>query len=118
MPFSLNFWMLAETLRLNLAPALPRITCPTLIVRSASDPYLTEREVMDMAHAIKNARTVTIAGEGHFLARKIRPRLPRSSSLSYNIHENSHLQRYVSAASERRCERGTRFRRRACGRRT
>jgi pimeloyl-ACP methyl ester carboxylesterase len=68
MPFSLNFWMLAETLRLNLAPALPRITCPTLIVRSASDPYLTEREVMDMAHAIKNARTVTIAGEGHFLA--------------------------------------------------
>jgi pimeloyl-ACP methyl ester carboxylesterase len=68
MPFSVNFWMLAETLRLDLGASLPRVACPTLIVRSASDPYLTEREVRDMSHEMKNARAVTIAGEGHFLA--------------------------------------------------
>ena len=35
MPLSVNFWMLAETLRLDLSSSLPCITCPTLIIRSA-----------------------------------------------------------------------------------
>jgi pimeloyl-ACP methyl ester carboxylesterase len=68
MPLSVNFWMLRETLRLDLSAALSRITCPTLIVRSVSDPYLTERETKDMSRMIKNARTVTMAGSGHHLA--------------------------------------------------
>jgi pimeloyl-ACP methyl ester carboxylesterase len=68
MPFSVNFWMLGEALRLDLSASLSRITCPTLIVRSASDPYLTERETTDMARSIKNARAITITGSGHFLA--------------------------------------------------
>jgi hypothetical protein len=33
-----------------------------------TDPYLTEQEVADMSRMIKNARAVTIAGDGHFLA--------------------------------------------------
>ncbi|MGB7957911.1 MAG: alpha/beta hydrolase [Minisyncoccia bacterium] len=68
MPLSVNFWMLAQALRLDLGAALPRVTCPTLIVRSASDPYLTDREVTDMSRGIKNARAVTLAGSGHHLA--------------------------------------------------
>ena len=77
MPFSVNFWMLAQTLRLDLGAALSRIACPTLIVRSASDPYLTEREVADMSRGIKNARAVTITGSGHFLASQNQDALAR-----------------------------------------
>ncbi len=68
MPVSINLWMLARTLKLDLAAALPRITCPTLIIRSAKDPYLTAREVADMSRRIKNARAVRIASNSHFLA--------------------------------------------------
>jgi len=68
MPFSVNFWMLAEALRLNLSTSVAHITCPTLIVRSSSDPYLTAREVADMMLRMPQARTVTIEGSGHFLA--------------------------------------------------
>jgi pimeloyl-ACP methyl ester carboxylesterase len=75
MPLSVNFWMLAQTLRLDLSASLPRITCPALLVRSASDPYLTEREVTDMLRAMKHARAVTLAGNGHFLASRDQDKL-------------------------------------------
>jgi pimeloyl-ACP methyl ester carboxylesterase len=68
MPLAVNFWMLAEALQLDLSSSLAHITCPTLIVRSASDPYLTEHEVRDMTRGIKNARAVTLMGSGHHLA--------------------------------------------------
>ena len=68
MPLSINFWMLAETLRLDLSAGLSRITCPTLLVRSTSDPYLTEQEVADMTHRMPHARAATIMGDSHFLA--------------------------------------------------
>jgi pimeloyl-ACP methyl ester carboxylesterase len=75
MPLSVNFWMLAEALRLDLRATLPHIACPTLIVRSANDPYLTEQEVADMVRGIKNARAVTIMGGGHHLASRNREAL-------------------------------------------
>ncbi len=77
MPFSVNFWMLAQALRLDLKASLPRVACPTLIVRSASDPYLTEREVHDMSRGIKDSRSVTITGNGHFLASRNQDALAR-----------------------------------------
>lgn len=77
MPLSVNFWMLARTLRLDLSDALPRIACPTLIVRSASDPYLTEREVKDMARKIERARAVTIESDSHYLASRDQDELAR-----------------------------------------
>jgi pimeloyl-ACP methyl ester carboxylesterase len=77
MPFSVNFWLLAQALRLDLGAALPCVACPTLIVRSATDPYLTEREVADMSRVIKNACGATIAGNGHFLASQNQDALAR-----------------------------------------
>jgi pimeloyl-ACP methyl ester carboxylesterase len=68
MPFSVNLWMLARVAQIDFSESLSLITCPTLIVRSITDPYLTEREVADMSQKMKNAHTVTIAGDGHFLA--------------------------------------------------
>jgi pimeloyl-ACP methyl ester carboxylesterase len=68
MPLSINFWMLAGTLRLDLSAGLSRIICPALLVRSTSDPYLTEKEVVDMARRMPLARAVTITGDSHFLA--------------------------------------------------
>jgi pimeloyl-ACP methyl ester carboxylesterase len=77
MPFSVNFWMLAQALRLDLRAALPRVACPTLIIRNANDPYLSEREVADMSRGIKNARAVKVVGKGHFLASQNQDALAR-----------------------------------------
>jgi len=68
MPLSVNFWMLARVHQLDLRSALPRITCPTLIVRSSTDPYLTRNEVVEMMHKLKHVCTVTITEGGHHLA--------------------------------------------------
>jgi pimeloyl-ACP methyl ester carboxylesterase len=77
MPLTVNFWLLAKTLRLDFSNDLSRITCPTLIVRSARDPYLTAREVADMSRKIKNARAVTLAGNSHYLASENQDALER-----------------------------------------
>jgi pimeloyl-ACP methyl ester carboxylesterase len=68
MPIAVNFWMLGRTLRLDLRAALPRVVCPTLIIRSPSDPYLTPQEVADMVRAMPNARAIAITSDNHFLA--------------------------------------------------
>ena len=77
MPLSINFWMLAETLRLDLSNGLSRVTCPTLLVRSTSDPYLTEKEVAHMTRQMPHARAVTITGDSHFLASRNQDLLAR-----------------------------------------
>lgn len=68
MPLAVNFWMLGQTLRLNLKNALRHVVCPTLIVRSTSDPYLTEREVAEMVDGIASSRAITMQSDNHFLA--------------------------------------------------
>ena len=92
MPLSVNFWMLARTLRLDLSAALPRITCPTLIVRSSSDPYLTEREVKDMARKIERARAITIESDSHYLASRDQDELAREL-LPFIADPDSFIQR-------------------------
>ena len=68
MPISINFWMLSEMLRLNLSSALAKITCPTLVVKSLRDPFLSPAETQDMAQKIKNARISILREKTHFLA--------------------------------------------------
>ena len=55
MPISLNFWMLSEIANLDLSRDLAKIVCPTLIIKSKSDPFLSQTEADDMLSKIKSA---------------------------------------------------------------
>jgi pimeloyl-ACP methyl ester carboxylesterase len=50
---------------LDLWPYLPRITCPTLLVRGAESPVLRPDVAREMVAAIPNCEFVEIAGAGH-----------------------------------------------------
>lgn len=66
MPISINLWMLSEIGNLNLGDSIRKIVCPTLILHSHNDPFVTEKEIIEMKSKIKNCQTVEL-GSGHFL---------------------------------------------------
>ncbi|GEM_PF-207448 len=68
MPLSINMWVLALFGKLNLKDEVRRIETATLIVRSTSDPFLTEREAQDIVTTMPKARRITIEHDSHFLA--------------------------------------------------
>ena len=75
MPISINFWMLTEIAKLNLSSALAKIICPTLIIKSSRDPFLSPAEAQDMAQRIKNARIYILRENTHFLASRHREKI-------------------------------------------
>ena len=68
MPLSVNFWMLSEIGKIDFSRNISKINCPTLLVRSQGDPFLSAAEISDMAKGIKAAKTVTLNEPSHFLA--------------------------------------------------
>ena len=50
---------------LDLWSYLPRITCPTLLVRGAESPVLRPEVAREMMAAIPNCEFVEIPGAGH-----------------------------------------------------
>jgi pimeloyl-ACP methyl ester carboxylesterase len=50
---------------LDLWPLLPRITCPTLLVRGAESPVLRPEVAQQMVAAMPNCKFVEIPGAGH-----------------------------------------------------
>lgn len=68
MPISINLWMLSEAMRVNLSKTIHAITCPTLLLRGASDPYFSLEEARDMQTKIRGAEIVTLSESGHYLA--------------------------------------------------
>ena len=68
MPLSVNFWLLAQTAHLDFRHNLDKIACPTLLIRSQSDPFLSQKEVNDMKQKIKLSETAVINEPSHFLA--------------------------------------------------
>ncbi|OGF51694.1 hypothetical protein A3H04_03505 [Candidatus Giovannonibacteria bacterium RIFCSPLOWO2_12_FULL_43_11c] len=68
MPVSVNFWMLAETLKFDFRKSISKITAPALIVRSKFDPFLSMEEAEDMARAMRQGKVVISAHPNHFIA--------------------------------------------------
>ncbi len=71
MPLSVNFWLLSQVLRYDFSQALSQVTAPTLLIYTAHDPYLKEKEIQDMQVALRNSKlvkTVCIDSVSHFLA--------------------------------------------------
>jgi len=68
MPLSINFWMLSETARLDFSVQIKNLDCPTLIIKSKADPFLSDKEASDMAGKIKNSKIAILEEPTHFLA--------------------------------------------------
>jgi len=68
MPISINLWMLSEIARIDLSSTLGNIACPTLIIKSLHDPFLSTAEAQSMEQKIKNSIIFIIQEKTHFLA--------------------------------------------------
>ncbi|OGF69133.1 hypothetical protein A3C75_01360 [Candidatus Giovannonibacteria bacterium RIFCSPHIGHO2_02_FULL_44_31] len=68
MPISVNFWMLALTLKFDFRKIIGNITSPTLIIRAKSDPILSEAEARDMARAMPKGEVIVSEHPSHFIA--------------------------------------------------
>ena len=87
MPLAINFWMLAQTLRLDLAAALPARHLPRPHLSEVrAIPILRNARSRTCSAQMKNARAVTLAGSSHFIAsQNIRISLPNSFCRSSRI---------------------------------
>ncbi len=54
-----------RSLRADLYTVLPRIACPTLLIRGEQSPLLTPEVAQKMIHALPQGRLVTIAPAAH-----------------------------------------------------
>ncbi len=75
MPVSLIFWMLAEVVSMDFSGNLDKIICPTLIIKAQKDPFLSDKEVVDMISKIKKSKLVVLDENSHFLASKHQEKL-------------------------------------------
>ncbi len=67
MPVSINLWMLSETANLDFRNEIEKISCPTLIIKSSHDIFLSDREAEDMHRKIKLSEVIILNEPTHFL---------------------------------------------------
>lgn len=67
MPISVNFWMLAQVVKLNLKNAVRQIKIPTILVYGKNDAFITRKEISDMAKVIPGARLIISKNPNHFV---------------------------------------------------
>jgi len=67
MPISVDFWILRSIISVNFEPYLDKIKSPTLIIRSDSDPFVSEAESKAMSKRIANSELVFTNHKSHFI---------------------------------------------------
>lgn len=75
MPLAVNFWMLAEVANLDFSRQLPQISCPTLLIRSRRDPFLSTTEAEEMTRKIKDVKLIVLPEKTHFLASRFQEKI-------------------------------------------
>lgn len=68
MPLSVNLWMLSEIANIDFSKDIRKINCPTLMIRSQADPFLSSTEITNMAREIKSSKIAVLNEPSHFLA--------------------------------------------------
>jgi pimeloyl-ACP methyl ester carboxylesterase len=64
-------WLQEDMSALDLAPQLPRIACPTLVIQGEEDEYATAAQAQDLASGIPSAELWMIPGVGHMPPQEI-----------------------------------------------
>lgn len=68
MPLSVNLWMLAEIANIDFSQKMGGLSCPTVLIRSQNDAFVSQEETEEMAKKIPAAKIKTINEPTHFLA--------------------------------------------------
>ena len=92
MPMAINMWMLSELARFDRRGRLDTIRCPTLVVYSVGDQFVSEKEVADMVAAFPNGSLHQVEEKTHFLASRHQDELAKIMIAFLKDHENSHIQ--------------------------
>ncbi|MEK7647257.1 MAG: alpha/beta hydrolase [Patescibacteria group bacterium] len=91
MPISVNFWMLAQTFRIDLEDAIRRIKVPTTIVYGKRDAFVTRAEIDDMTQAMPGAEVVVSNNSSHFVSTNSQNETAEIVINFLKNHENSHF---------------------------
>ena len=75
MPLAVNFWMLAEVANLDFSRQLSQISCPTLLIKSRRDPFLSAAEAEEMTQKIKDVKLIVLPEKTHFLASRFQEKI-------------------------------------------
>ena len=75
MPLAINFWMLAEVANLDFRRQIGQIACPTLIIKSQNDPFVSPKEAQDIIDKIKDSKLVILEENTHFLASRFQEKI-------------------------------------------
>src|SRR3989339_173986 len=66
-PLSVNFWMLAQMLKIDFTDLLPKINVPAVLVRGLNDPFISKKEAENMIKLLPNGQLETLRASGHFI---------------------------------------------------
>lgn len=91
MPVSVNFWMLARTVSINLADAIRRIKIPTVIIYGKHDAFVTQAEIDDMSCAMPAAEVVVSGHPSHFVGTNSQDEIAEVIVNFLKHHENSNF---------------------------
>lgn len=67
MPVAVNFWLLAQIVKIDLKNEIKRIQAPTILIYGQKDAFITRAEINDMAKAMPNARLIISENPSHFV---------------------------------------------------
>ncbi|MEI7498372.1 MAG: alpha/beta hydrolase [Candidatus Falkowbacteria bacterium] len=89
MPISVNFWLLNMMHRLDMRSKLPGLKMPVLIVHSRHDPFLSDREIIEMSSALPKVRVIASKNDSHFIATKAKTEMNKLLLQFLTQYENS-----------------------------
>jgi len=67
MPISVNFWLLAQVIKINLKNEIKQIKVPTVFVCGQNDAFITQKEISDMTQAIPGSKLIISKNPSHFV---------------------------------------------------
>ena len=91
MPLSINIWMMMQFGLLDMRDEIGKITAPVIIVRAQQDPFVTEKEALEMNRSMRNSKIITAKHDSHFLATRAQDEISEII-LDFIKNENSNIQ--------------------------
>jgi 2-succinyl-6-hydroxy-2,4-cyclohexadiene-1-carboxylate synthase len=91
MPLSINLWMLELFARIDYRNQIGQITIPVKILCSNHDPYISKKEIREMAGKMPDVEIIVSRNHSHFIATKSQDEVGEIIIATINKYENSHL---------------------------
>ena len=67
MPLAVNFWLLAQEVKINLKKEIKQIKTPTTLLCGKNDFFITKKEIRDMIQTIPGSQLIISQNPSHFV---------------------------------------------------